>query len=128
MTAFLLDTTVFIHQWKQDPRVVAWIEAAISANDELLTTSVNVAEVYAGAKPEDRPTWDAFFPRLSVVPISAVDGSWAGRTQYDLARKGVQVQLSDALIAAAAVARGLTVVTENSKDFVAMGIPVVALP
>jgi predicted nucleic acid-binding protein len=128
VTAYLLDTTVFIHQWKRNARVMAWIDSAMERNDDLFTTSVNVAEIYGGSKPEDRVAWDAFFGRFTVLPILPLDGAWAGRTQFDLARRGVRVQLADAMIAAVATARGLTVATENGKDFEAMGVPVELVP
>lgn len=123
MTVYLLDSTVFIHQWKRNPAVMAWIGNMLDRRDTTVTTSINVAEVYAGAKPEDRAAWDVMFARIPVIPISAEHGAWAGRTQYDLARRGVTVQLGDLLIAAVASDRGLTVATENAKHFGAIGVP-----
>ena len=123
VTVYLLDSTVFIHQWKRNRAVMSWIEAALERRDTTVTSSMNVAEVYAGANPEDRPAWDAMFTRIPVIPISAEHGAWAGRTQYDLARRGVTVQLGDLLIAAVASDRGLVVATENARHFGAIGVP-----
>lgn len=127
MAEYLLDTTVLLHQFHDAAPVAAWIEQALSRRDTLATTVINVAEVFRGAHPGERPYWERLFELLPVFPVLHPEGVWAGELRYSLSRQGVQVHLPDALVAAVAVSRRFSIVTANARDFERMGLQVIHL-
>ena len=122
MTTYLLDTTVFIHFEKRVPAVLEFLDNLQPA-DRVGTTPVNVGEVLAGCHPSDVARWEAFFAETDVWPLAAGAGVWAGKRIGELRRRGVQMKLPDALVAAVAESRQAVVATANARDFVALGVP-----
>jgi hypothetical protein len=61
---------------------------------------------------------------LRAVPLGVNEGALAGVWRRDFARRGVTLQQSDCLIAAAAVAARATIATGNPKDFPMEGVTV----
>ena len=54
-------------------------------------------------------------------------GVLAAQHRLDVRKRGIQIELPDALIAALAFVRGATVVTENPKDFQMAGLSLLSL-
>jgi predicted nucleic acid-binding protein len=127
MTDFLLDTTMLIQLWRRDPNARSWLRQALDQHDSFATSVVNVAEVYAGARLDEIPIWDEFFQQIPVYEVSFEDGIWAGRRKFQLKNAGRQVELPDALIAAVAYTRAAVIVTENRRDFEALGVELVVV-
>ena len=123
VTTYLLDTTVFIHFEKGVPAIGEFL-AGLRPADRVGTTAINVGEVLAGSHPVDFARWEAYFEQADVWPVEASAGVWAGERIATLRRRGVQMKLADALVAAVAVSRDAVVVTANVRDFVALGVPV----
>lgn len=128
---YLLDTNVVSELRKREPHqgVVTWIQAV--PEEALYLSAVTIGEIQAGIeitrqqdaeKAEEIETWlDAVAQSYSVLSVDApIFRRWAqlthGRPDH---------HLEDALIAATALVRELTVVTRNVSDFEPFGAPLI---
>ena len=126
---YLLDTNVVSELRKRKPHqdVVEWIRGA--PEESLFLSVVSVGEIQAGieitreqdprkaAEIEDWLTNVA--QTYNIVPADApIFRRWA-----QLMHRRPDHHLEDALIAATALVRGMTVVTRNISDFEPFGVP-----
>jgi predicted nucleic acid-binding protein len=128
---YLLDTNVVSELRKRKPHqgVVTWIQAA--SEESLYVSAVTIGEIQAGIeitrqqdaeKAKEIEAWlDDVAQSYSVLPVDApVFRRWA-----QLMHRRPDHHLEDALIAATALVRGLTVVTRNVDDFEPFGVPLI---
>ena len=128
---YLLDTNVVSELLKRKPHkgVVAWIQA--TAEESLCVSAVTVGEIQAGIeitrkqdplKAKEIELWlDEVEQSYGVLPAdAAIFRRWA-----QLMHRRPDHHLEDALIAATALVRGLTVVTRNVDDFEPFGAPLI---
>ena len=131
MTKYLLDTNVVSELRKRKPHksVVAWIQAA--PDESLYVSAVTVGEIQAGieitrkqdpVKAKEIELWlDGVEQSYGVLPAdAAIFRRWA-----QLMHRRPDHHLEDALIAATALVRGLTVVTRNVDDFEPFDAPLI---
>ena len=117
MSRYLLDTTALIDLSKGREPAVSTIRDWIAAGDELSVCAIQVAEFYRGIGPADRENWDAFFSTLTYLDISRQAARQAGIVRYEFDRRGLPLQLTDTLIAPAALEEGVTLVTNNVRHY-----------
>jgi predicted nucleic acid-binding protein len=129
-SAYLLDTNVVSELRKPRPHgaVVAWLESL--RETDLYLSAVTLGEIQAGieltreqdpSKANEIETWLALVAEAyNVVPMDAA----AFRAWARLMDRKSDTLYEDAMIAATAQVRGLTVVTRNVADFKALGIAV----
>ena len=122
MARQLLDTTSLIDYSKGFEPSMAYIKHLLASGDEVGVCPVVVAEFYAGLPPDRHQEWDSFLSSLRFWPISYAASVQAGTWRYAFARRGVQLAMTDSLVAAVANEVGGTVVTTNGRDF-PMGVP-----
>jgi toxin FitB len=128
---YLLDTNVVSELRKLKPHqgVVGWIQSA--PEESLYVSAVTVGEIQTGieitrrqdaAKAQEIEDWlDSVAQSYGVLPAdAAVFRRWA-----QLMHRRPDHHLEDALIAATALVRGLTVVTRNVDDFEPFGVPLI---
>jgi predicted nucleic acid-binding protein len=128
---YLLDTNVVSELRKRKPHqgVVAWIQAA--PEQSLYVSAVTVGEIQAGIeitrqqdaeKAKEIEGWlDSVAQSYGVISAdAAVFRRWA-----QLMHRRSDQHLEDALIAATALVRALTVVTRNVDDFEPFGVPLI---
>lgn len=135
MSGFLLDTNIVSELVKPKPesRVTAWIE---STDEDLLHLSVlTLGEIRKGiASLRDasrRVTLEAWLDsdlvlRFAhrILPINqAVTDRW-GRIAANASAAKLSLPVIDGLLAATALDHNLTLVTRNTKDVAATGVPV----
>ena len=89
----------------------------IEAGDKLAVTAISVAEFYRGIPPGHRRRWDEFFGALTYWDISRAAARHAGTLRYGFDRQGVPLSITDTLIAAVALEKDATLVTNNLKHF-----------
>ena len=128
---YLLDTNVVSELRRPRPHgaVLDWI-AGIPA-DRLFLSAVTVGEIQAGieitreqdtAKAAELEAWlDQVVAGYGVLPVDAA----AFREWARLKHRKSDTLIEDAMIAATALVRNLTVATRNVRDFEALGVPVV---
>jgi predicted nucleic acid-binding protein len=128
---YLLDTNVVSELRKPKPHqgVLAWVQ---NASDETLHLSaVTIGEIQAGLeitrqqdveKAHEIEAWlNSVAETYNIIPADAhVFRRWA-----QLMHRRPDHHLEDALIAATALVRGLSVVTRNVEDFKSFGVPTI---
>lgn len=128
---YLLDTNVVSELRKPKPHqgVVAWVQNA--SEETLHLSAVTIGEIQAGieitreqdaAKAKEIETWlNSVAETYNVVPVDAhIFRRWA-----QLMHRRPDHHLEDALIAATALVRGLSVVTRNVDDFKPFGVSLI---
>lgn len=109
------DILIEISRGRDSAILAKWMELSESGA-LILFSPVNVAELWAGARPAEYSTLEALFDALVCVPADASVGRRAGEylRRYG---KSHSVELGDALIAASAVASGGQLWTRNRKHY-----------
>ena len=133
MNPVVFDTVVVSELWKPRPndKVLAFIDVqaqpflSVITLEELTFGAESVLEV---ARRAALITWIAsvrarFSGRL--IEIDAEIAEHSGRLRAAAKAQKREVDPSDALIAACALARGAHVATRNIKDFAPLGVPLI---
>jgi tRNA(fMet)-specific endonuclease VapC len=115
---WLLDTSVIVAVLRHHQAVRRRL-AAVSP-DDVGIPSVAIAELAYGAARSADPertgvVWRAFVEPFEVVPFDRAAAEAHGRLRFAL--RAHPIGERDLLIAATAVAHGLTVVTHNGREF-----------
>lgn len=114
MPGLVLDTDVLIDFLRGQVEAVGYLE---SVSDELLTSVVTVAELFAGVREgEERRILEELLEEFRVVPVTREVAELGGLHRRDY-RKSHNIQLADALIAATVEREQATLVTLNDKHF-----------
>jgi tRNA(fMet)-specific endonuclease VapC len=119
--AFLLDTNACIdYLTARYPKVVARIQG--SSPDDLFVSAVVVAELRYGADHSARRRANHARIDMLIEEIEPLDfdlraAATYGRVRAQLEGGGAPIGPNDMLIAAHALSRGLTVITDNTAEF-----------
>ncbi len=113
----LLDTTVLIDMMRGKLRLSGLLQDSFGQGVELATTTVNVGEVFSGLRPVEKQIAEAILGALEIYPLTTAVARKAGELRYSFARKEITLGLPDTIVAATALHYGLTLMTENRKDF-----------
>jgi len=113
----LLDTSVLIDVLRSRRGRRSWLADLVRAGHKLETSALNIAEVYAGMRPEEEAQTAAFLGALLTHPITISAAEKAGRLRNQWARKGRTLTLADMMVAAIALEQECELVTDNRKDF-----------
>jgi predicted nucleic acid-binding protein len=124
VSPFLVDTTVLIDLSKGVPGVRQQIDELIDSGAALAVCPVNVAEFCAGLASDRIPHWFRLLHTFEFWDITFDAAVRAGVFRYAQKRQGWMLKLPDALVAGVAATRGATILTDNSKDFMMLGLPV----
>ena len=133
MSGYLLDTNVVSELTRERPAPA--VVDFLAAQDDLWLPAVVVGELELGVQllPEGRRR-DALREWLSlllarfddrIAPIGRREAEWAAAFQARAHRSGGELDLGDALIAGAAMANDMAIVTRNVKDFANLDVQVV---
>ncbi len=129
---FLLDTVIIseLRKRRPDTGVVGWVSG--QHDDQLFLSVVTLGEIERGIERQRKPAPE-FADELAawiesliglyadrVLPVTPVIARYWGRLSARLGHDG-----ADLLIAATALAHGLTVVTRNASHFKPAGVSVV---
>jgi|SRR5580704_19119355 predicted nucleic acid-binding protein len=113
----LLDTSILIDALRLRRGRRPWLAGLVRAGHTLATSALNLAEVYAGMRPEEEARTKAFLNALECHEITAGVAGTAGKLKSEWARKGVTLTLADTMVAAVALEQGSPLATDNRKDF-----------
>ena len=118
---FLLDTDICIYIIKRKPQQIAQRFNTLRPSD-IGISAITVAELEYGAqksqKPEqNRAALQQFLIPLEILVFDPQAAQAYGTIRADLERKGQVIGSLDMLIAAQAKSEGITLVTNNVREF-----------
>jgi predicted nucleic acid-binding protein len=113
----LLDTSVLIDALRRRRGRRQWLAELVRAGHTLATSALNLAEVYAGMRPEEEARTKAFLNALECHEITASVAKMAGKLKSQWARQGRTLTLADTMVAAVALEQDCPLATDNRKDF-----------
>jgi tRNA(fMet)-specific endonuclease VapC len=114
---FVLDTSVLIDALRSSKHRRELLAELVLAGHALATTTLNVAEVYAGMRPGEEAKTEAFLEGLECFELSGTAARLAGKLKNTWAQKGHTLTLADAIVAAIAIERKCDLLTDNRKHF-----------
>lgn len=118
---YLLDANVCIRYLNgRSPAIRTHLEAA--AREKVYVCSIVNAEMFAGALRSNNPArslkrQQAFFARFVSLPFDDAAAESYGQIRAHLLSAGIPIGANDMLIAAIAIANGLTPITHNTDEF-----------
>jgi len=120
MLQFMLDTGICIYVMKDHPPPLK--ERFSRLAEQLCISSITLAELHYGAEKsvrrlENLQAIEHFTARLEVLAFSPKAAAHYGQVRAALERVGKPSGSNDMLIAAHARSEGLTVVTNNDREF-----------
>ncbi len=124
----LLDTSVLIDILRSRHQRREWLAQMVRGGHRLSTTTLNIAELYAGMRPSEEAETEALLAGLEPHELDGMDARLAGRLKSKWARKGRTLALDDAIVAAITIGRACALVTDNRKDFPMPEVQLYPLP
>ncbi len=120
MLRYLLDTTICIYVIKQRPLTA--LEQFNRHAGHMAMSSITLAELFHGAEKSAQvqrnlAVVEDFVSRLEVLPYGAKAAQHHGSVRAALERAGTPIGVNDLHISAHARSEGLTVVTNNRREF-----------
>jgi predicted nucleic acid-binding protein len=113
----LLDTSVLIDALRHRHGRRELLADLVRSGHTLTTTALNIAEVYAGMRPNEAQSTEALLGALDSYDLTAMSARRAGALKQQWAKKGRTLALADMIVAALALEHGCTLMTDNRKDF-----------
>jgi hypothetical protein len=124
----LLDTSVIIDVLRKLRGRHGFLELRKQAGDTIACSAVTVAEVYAGMRPGEAAATERFLEGLECIEVTQNIARHAGSLKYAWERKGVTIDITDAIIAATSLNFDLYLATDNLRHFPMPDLKLLDLP
>ena len=120
MLKYLLDTNIVIYVIKQRPRIA--LDRFNREHGHMAVSSITLAELIHGAEKSDDPSpnlaaVEDFCSRLVVLPYGDKAAWHYGSIRAELEKMGMTIGVNDLHIAGHARSEGLTLVSNNLREF-----------
>lgn len=110
----LIDTSVWIEYFKNNPDVTSFVEKAL-LEDSVCLVGIIVSELIQGIKNEkEREIIRSSIDAINFIDMKFEDWIKTGDLSYTLRKSGITMPLTDIAIAAAAIGNNLILVTRDS--------------
>jgi predicted nucleic acid-binding protein len=127
MAALLVDTGILIRHLRGRRGAVRLLRE-LGSRDRLAISAVTRAEIRAGMRGDEDRATRRLLARLETVPVDAEIADRAGALLRQAHNRARALHVIDALIAATAVQRSMTLVTLNQADFQGLGLSLYPVP
>lgn len=123
MAGYLLDTNVLSELLKKRPEPAVVRSLNVIPSENLYTSSVCVMELRHGCRRHDRPDqlWERIrsqlLVRVQILAFGEKEAVLAGDIWAALEAEGTPIGTEDVVIAATALAHGLTLASRNLRHF-----------
>jgi predicted nucleic acid-binding protein len=124
----LLDTTVLIDALRASKRRRQFLSEAVRAGHVLATTTLNIAELYAGMRSGEEIQTEAFLQGLECLEVTGPTARLGGKLKNTWAKKGRTLALVDTIVAATAIEHRCMLATDNRIDFPMSEVQLYPLP
>ena len=114
---YLLDSTVLIDWLRGVPEAKSRLESLALEGERIAVNAISVSEVFSGLAEKHRPLIDELLGSYQYWTITEPVAKQAGSYRYQFARQGIQLSVTDTILAAHAVSRDATLITGNIRDF-----------
>jgi len=114
---YLLDTTVIIDCLRGRKEVVDFLTQGVSDGSMVGCCAINIVEVYAGMRENERQVTKKFLDSLEYYEITRDLAELAGGYKRTHSEKGLTLSPSDVIIGAVAISNNLTLVTDNLRHY-----------
>ena len=118
----LLDTTVLIDALRPRTGVPSKLSRLVVDGNLLATSTVNMAEIYAGMRHGEERATASLFQGLHCYPVTEKIAELAGKLKHQWANRGRTLGLIDMIVAATALEYDAYLITDNRKDFPIHGL------
>jgi tRNA(fMet)-specific endonuclease VapC len=120
MLKFMLDTNIVIYVIKRRP--VELLDVFNRHAGQMCISSITLAELLHGVEKGSMPDQNLhnvedFISRIEVLEYGSKAAAHYGEIRTDLERKGLTIGVNDLHIAGHARSEGLTLVTNNLREF-----------
>lgn len=113
---FLLDTTALIDFFRGKSEIIELLNK-LAEEAPLATCPITISEVFSGVRPGELARVEEFMEALVFYPISYKASRQAGIYRRAYIQEGINLSLSDTLIASVAIENSLILVTKNLRHF-----------
>jgi predicted nucleic acid-binding protein len=124
----LLDSSVIIDALRDRRDRRELLRVLVEEGHELVCCAINVAEVYAGMRPQEGAATAELIDSLEYVDISREAARDAGELRLEWRREGKTLSLPDAIIAGLALRGNLALATDNIRHFSMLRLRLLSLP
>lgn len=118
---YMLDTNICIYIQRQKPPAVLARFATMKPGEAVISTITWGELQYGAAKSQKskmvQKLLDEFVSLVPILPMLSECGNSYGKVRAELEKRGLPIGNNDLWIAAHALASGLTLVTNNTKEF-----------
>ncbi len=114
------DILIEVSRGRNEKVLSLWLQLS-EARNRVLYSPVSVAELWAGAGPDEHALIDQLFLSLACVPIDESVGKEAGKLLRQF-HKSHGLEIADAMIAASAVVSGAVLWTQDRKHYPMKGV------
>jgi tRNA(fMet)-specific endonuclease VapC len=117
----MLDTNICVYLIKRKPeRLIKRITK--HSPEDIVLSSITVSELYYGVqksmnKKQNMEALNLFLEPFEILSYNNEAAKIYGKIRSDLERKGTPIGSMDLLIAAHALSLGLTLITNNTREF-----------
>ncbi len=122
--SYMLDTNICIYNLNNKPKAVLDRFLALGESERVYISAISVAELFYGLAKSSSPKKEQnklalikFLSPLEVLPFDDKAAIEYGAIRAELEKSGNSIGANDLLIAAHAVSMGVTLVTNNTKEF-----------
>ena len=118
MPAWMLDTVALIDYYHGRPGVLPYLEAILNGQISGAFSTITELVLWQGIRPGEEERHEALLALLERVPLDGAIARRAGQLRQQVGLE--RLSLPDAAIAASAELHGCTLLTRNTRDFVAL--------